>query len=95
MIDELPGGALRLHLLVQPNASKTEIIGPHDGALKIRVQAPPSDHQANDAVISFLAKKLRIGRKSILFLRGETSRRKLIEIHGITISELKKLLGLL
>ncbi len=48
------GGAV-LELLVQPRASRTRVVGEHDGRLKIQLAAPPVDGEANAALLAFLA----------------------------------------
>ncbi len=74
---------LRLHgthpvldVSVSPNARKTELVGWHDGALRIRLQAPPVDGAANDALCKWLAKSLGLTTRQVTLLRGDTSRRK-------------------
>ncbi len=49
------GECLRIAVHVQPNASRTEISGVVEGALKIRLHAPPVDGKANEALINFIA----------------------------------------
>lgn len=70
------GGGCRLTLYVQPRASRTEVVGLHGDALKIRVAAPPVDGAANDALVAFLSKKLGVPRTNILLEAGRSSRRK-------------------
>ncbi|MBX3040758.1 MAG: YggU family protein [Bdellovibrionaceae bacterium] len=94
MIEVLPGGAVRLHLLIQPNASKSEVSGPHDGSLKIRIQSPPIDGKANETLVEFLAKKLGVSKRSVQLVKGETSRHKVVEITGLEIETLKQKLGI-
>jgi uncharacterized protein (TIGR00251 family) len=65
-----------LDISVSPNAKKTEIIGWHDGALRIRLAAPPVDGAANDALRKWLAKELGIPQSHVTLLRGASSRRK-------------------
>jgi uncharacterized protein (TIGR00251 family) len=74
---------LRLHgtqpvldVSVSPNARKTELVGWHDGALRIRLQAPPVDGAANEALCKWLAKSLSLTTRQVTLLRGDTSRRK-------------------
>lgn len=86
MIESVPGG-IRLRIHAQPNASKTEVVGPVEGALKIRLRAPPVDGKANDALIEFLAKFFRRPRRDVTLLKGEGSRHKLVQIDGITAAE--------
>jgi len=73
-------GHLVLTLHIQPNASKTEISGLHDGALKIKVAAPPADHQANDKLLEFLRKSFKVSRKQVILKHGEHARQKIVEI---------------
>lgn len=73
-------GHLVLTLYIQPNASKTEIAGLHDGALKIKVAAPPADHQANDKLLEFLRKSFKVSKKQVILKHGEHARQKIVEI---------------
>jgi hypothetical protein len=73
----------RIDIYVQPRASKTMVVGLHDGAIKIRLAAPPVDGAANAALVEFIAKRLGIPRARVRIAGGETSRRKLVEIDGV------------
>jgi uncharacterized protein (TIGR00251 family) len=77
-------GSVRISVYVQPRASKTEIAGMHGDALKIRLTAPPVDNAANAALIEFIAGKLGIPKGSVRVAAGATSRRKTVEIAGVT-----------
>ena len=72
------GMALTLH--IQPGAKKTEIVGLHGDALKIRLAAPPVDGKANEALLGFLAGRLGIPRASLSLKSGQTSRRKVVAV---------------
>lgn len=74
------GRCLILTLYIQPNASRTEVAGLHNGALKIKIAAPPADHQANDKLLAFLRNSFRVGKKQILLRHGEHARQKVVEI---------------
>jgi hypothetical protein len=76
------GGAV-LELLVQPRASRTRVVGEHDGRLKIQLAAPPVDGEANAALIAFLADALRVKRGDLALLAGETGRRKRVRVSGV------------
>ncbi len=76
-------GKLLLLLYVQPRASKNELAGLHDGALKLRLTTPPVDGKANKAVLSFLAKLLNIPKSSLTIESGLKNRRKQIRIQGL------------
>ncbi len=68
----------------QPRASKSAISGELEGALKIRLAAPPVDGAANEELIFFLAKFFDLPRKNIHLLSGETSKHKIVQIDGIS-----------
>ena len=73
-------GHLVLSLYIQPNASRTEVAGLHDNALKIKVAAPPADHQANDKLLDFLRKTFKVSKKQVILRHGEHARQKIVEI---------------
>ncbi len=68
-----------LHISVSPNAKRTEVVGLHDGALRIRLAAQPVEGQANASLLRWLAEELDTPRNQIELLRGDTSRRKQIQ----------------
>lgn len=69
-----------LSLAVSPQAKRTGADGLHDGALRLRLLAPPVDGKANDALLAWLAGELRVPRRAVRLLHGATSRRKQVEI---------------
>jgi uncharacterized protein (TIGR00251 family) len=69
-----------LDVSVAPGAKRTEIVGLHDGALRLRLAAQPVEGQANAALIRWLATELNTPRNSIELLRGDSSRRKQVQI---------------
>jgi uncharacterized protein (TIGR00251 family) len=75
------GVMLRLH--VQPGAKKTEAVGLHGDALKIRLAAPPVDGKANACLIAFLAEQLGVARAAISLVSGESSRAKRVRVCGV------------
>ncbi len=78
------GGALTLELLIQPRASRTRVIGEHDGRLKVQLAAPPVDGEANAALVEFLAGALGVRKADVTLRRGEAGRRKTVRIAGVT-----------
>ena len=82
-----------LTLRVIPRASRTEICGLHEGAVKIRLQAPPVDGKANKALVKMLSKRLKVPAGSIDILSGETGRNKRLLIHGAKADVVQKKLG--
>ena len=73
-----------LAVRVQPRASKTEIAGVMDGALKVRLQAPALEDRANEALCEFLAHLLKTPKSAVRILSGHRSRSKRVEIRGMT-----------
>jgi uncharacterized protein (TIGR00251 family) len=86
------GGAVELDVRVIPRARKTEISGERDGALVVRVAAPPVEGAANDALIAFFSDTLRVPRRAIQIVSGERSRQKRIAIAGVTLSGIREVL---
>jgi uncharacterized protein (TIGR00251 family) len=85
-------GALVVDVLVQPRAPRAKV-GPIVGdRLKVSVNAPPVDGQANDAVVRALAEALGIGRTAVEIVRGETGRRKTVRLRGVTLAALLRIL---
>ena len=76
----LHGATPWLAVSVQPNAKRTAADGLHDGALRVRLAAPPVDGRANQALIDWLAGELGCPKRAITLVRGETSRRKWLAI---------------
>lgn len=74
---------LFLRVYIQPRASKNEIVGLYNEQLKIRLTAPALENKANEALIKFLAKELKIANKSVEIVNGEHSRSKLVKIVGL------------
>jgi uncharacterized protein (TIGR00251 family) len=81
MIEDSECGII-LQVYIQPGAKKNEIIGLHNGALKIKIQSPPEDGKANDALVDFVAKTLNISAKQVSLISGLKSRNKKILIEG-------------
>jgi uncharacterized protein len=77
---------------VQPRASRDEVVGEMDGALKIRLHAPAIEGRANEGLIEYLAILLKRPKAAVRILGGERSRLKRVEIQGVTKNDI---LGLL
>ena len=73
-------GASWLDLSVVPNAKRTGADGLHDGALRVRLAAPPVDGKANAQVCEWVADELGLPKRAVRVLRGPASRRKQLEI---------------
>jgi uncharacterized protein (TIGR00251 family) len=76
-------GRAVLEILVQPRASRTRVVGEHDGRLKIQVAAPPVEGEANAALIELVASALGVRRAAVSVLRGDSGRRKSVAVEGV------------
>lgn len=75
---------VRFGVHVQPRASRTEIVGIHGTALKVRLHSPPVDGAANEELITFLAKELGVPKRAVRIVSGQSSRGKTVEIEGVS-----------
>jgi uncharacterized protein (TIGR00251 family) len=78
-----------LSLHIQPGAKKTEVVGLHGDALKIRLAAPPVDGKANAALIAFVAVKVGASRTAVELVSGQTSRTKRVRIAAATPEDVR------
>lgn len=78
------GGAVVFSVRVAPRASRSAVLGVHEGALKVALTAPPVDGAANAALIAFLAKALGVPKRDVVIEQGETSRSKRLRVTGVT-----------
>lgn len=69
-----------LNLHIQPRASRNEICGVQDNALKIRLTSPPVDGAANKLCREFLADTFKVPKSAVEIVSGETSRHKRVRI---------------
>jgi len=91
-VHETPTGvsfAIKIH----PRAKKNAITGELGDALKLAVAAPPIDSRANEACIEFLANLLDVPRSSVTIASGESSRRKVIRVAGLSADEVRRRLS--
>jgi len=86
-------GSLIFNLRVVPRAAKSEIVGEHDGALKIRLVSPPVNGAANAELIKILSKKLNVPKSEVEIISGQTSKQKQVRINGIDSKKLLNLVG--
>jgi uncharacterized protein len=74
-----------LAIHVQPRARRTEVVGRHGDAIKIRLKAPPVDGAANDELVRFLAERLGVPRAAVTIVSGQTGRAKRIAVAGMDL----------
>ena len=77
---------LTIAVRVIPRASRSEVVGIHDGALKLRIASAPVDGAANREVIKLLAKHFGVAKGDIRIVSGETSKNKRIKIANLSES---------
>jgi len=92
-LKQTPTGIV-LNIHCQPGAKVSKVVGLYDGYLKISLQAPALENKANEMLIVWLSKQLRIPQKQIQFLSGQNSRQKRLEIWGsITPEQIAQILA--
>ncbi len=77
---------------VQPRASKNQLAGEYEDALKVRLTAPPVDGEANQACIEFFAKLFGVAKSQVEIISGQTGRNKILKVLGVTGQQAEKLL---
>lgn len=87
------GDAVLVRVHVQPRAARTEIVGRHGDAIKIRLKAPPVDGAANEELLRFLAEQLGKPGSAVTLIRGATSRAKTVAVSGMTERAVAAALG--
>jgi len=83
-------GGVQFAVRVIPGASKNEVAGIQDGALKVRLTAPPVEGKANRACIDYLAVLLGVRRSALEITSGEKSRKKTVTVTGLARVELEE-----
>jgi uncharacterized protein (TIGR00251 family) len=78
------GGKVVFGVRVAPRSSRNAIEGEYQGALKVRLTAPPVEDRANDALVRLLAESLNVPRSAVRIVAGGKSRTKRVEIAGIS-----------
>ncbi|MBC7899548.1 MAG: YggU family protein [Saprospiraceae bacterium] len=86
-------GAITFSVRVVPRASKSEIVGEHDGYLRVRISAPPVDGAANGESVRVLAKYFGVAKSDVEIRSGISSRTKRIRVSGVTAARFRILLG--
>ena len=79
-----------LRLRVSPGATRTELVGRHGSAWKVRVSAARERGRANDAVVALLASRLDVPRASLSIVAGVTGRDKVVELRGLDAAEAER-----
>ena len=91
-MDKAKTGA-RFAVKVLPRAKKTELAKKVGDLYKLRLAAPPVDGKANDACVRFFAERFRVTQSSVRIVQGLTNRTKVIEIDGMDLMEVERILA--
>lgn len=83
--------ALTFMVRVVPRASRSEVAGEHDGALRVRVAAPPVEGAANEELVRTLARALRVPTRAVEITSGLTGKLKGVRVLGASASLLESL----
>jgi uncharacterized protein YggU (UPF0235/DUF167 family) len=91
VIRQIPTG-VELDIRVIPRAAETCIAGERDGALLVRVAAPPVDDAANGRLIEYFARLTDRPRSAIRLIGGTRGRRKRLAIDGLSVDSMRELI---
>jgi uncharacterized protein len=81
---------LDVALHIQPRAKRNQIAGCFNGALKLKIAAPPVDDAANRAIIEYFASLLNLPKSRLHIITGAKSREKVLRIDALSLSEFLK-----
>jgi len=84
---------LTLRVRVQPRASRDALSGERDGALVVRLTAPPVEGAANEALARFLGKALGVAPSAVRVVSGATGRNKVVSVAGLDAATARERLG--
>jgi uncharacterized protein (TIGR00251 family) len=83
-LSSAPGGVdVAVH--AQPRASRSKLVGEHDGRLKVQLAAPPVDGEANAALVELFAELFGVPKRQVEVVSGQTGRRKVVRVAGVTV----------
>ncbi|MBI3934696.1 MAG: DUF167 domain-containing protein [Acidobacteria bacterium] len=84
---------MTIELRVQPRARRNALLPGPEGTWKLYLTAPAVEGRANQALIEFFARGLRIARSRVRLLSGKTSRHKVVALDGITEEQFRRILS--
>ena len=83
------GEDVSFRVRVVPRASRNKIAGIRDGAVRIRLTAPPVEGAANEALVAFLSSVLRVAKRDIALVSGQSARSKVVSVSGLSAEEVE------
>jgi uncharacterized protein (TIGR00251 family) len=84
-----PKNHLTVKIKVEPRSSKSAVVGRYGDALKVKLTSPPAEGKANKELIEVLSRKFGINKKDVEIVLGQTSKNKIVKLHGISSLEFK------
>jgi uncharacterized protein len=86
-------GRISFKVRVVPRSARSQITGEHDGALRVRLRAPPVEGAANEELIETLSKAFHVPRRAVEITNGHASKLKQVRVTGTTASALQELVS--
>ena len=83
---------LTFSVRVVPRASRSEICGEHDGALRVRIAAPPVDGAANRELTRMIARAFKVSQSAVEIIAGANSKNKTVSVHGVEAVTFERLI---
>ena len=83
----------RLQLRVSPGGGRSQVVGRHGEAWKVRVTAAPEGGKANAAVVRLVAATLGLPRRDVEIVSGHTARDKVVAVAGLELNETERRLA--
>lgn len=83
-------GGVTLIVRVLPRASRNQVLGVEQGAIKIKLTAPPVEGAANAALIEFVADWLGVRKSAVTIVSGEKARHKRVQVAGLTVEAVRR-----
>lgn len=77
---------------VVPRSSRSDIRGEHDGALRVRISAPPVDGAANRELVRVIARALKVPQNAVEIIAGTNSKNKTVKVQGVDAATLERLI---
>ena len=84
-----PDGVVRIAVHAKPRSRRSRVAGIREGALAVELAAPPVDGAANEALVATLAAALGVPKRDVTLARGASSRAKVVEVRGLTETEVR------
>ncbi len=78
-----------IKVVIQTGASKNEILGMRGDVLQVKVTTPPESGKANEAMLTLLARTLKVAKSRIKILRGHSSREKVLAMDDFSPEDLR------